>query len=226
MMIHMENAEESGAQAVHTHEGAHAGWVPRTELGRQVKERIVTSLEQIFSENRVIKEPEIIDVLLPLLKSEVVEIATVQRMTKDNRKMKKRVTVVVGDGNGHVGIGAGKDAESKAAVDRAIESAKASIMPVMMGCGSWQCGCGAQHSIPLTVRGRCSGVEVTLKPAPRGLGIVASAPVKKMLELAGIKDVWSFSRGRTKSRYNTLIATYNALRSMNHMKNVRELQLK
>lgn len=76
------------------------------------------------------------------------------------------------------------------------------------------------------MRGRCSGVEVILKPAPRGLGIVASKPIKKMLELAGVKDVWSFSRGRTKSRYNTLVATYRALSSMNKMKNIKEVALR
>ncbi|MGD0510799.1 MAG: 30S ribosomal protein S5, partial [Candidatus Micrarchaeaceae archaeon] len=55
---------------------------------------------------------------------------------------------------------------------------------------------------------------------PRGLGIVASAPVKRMLELAGVKDIWSFSRGRTRARYNAVVAVYRALGSINHMKNV------
>lgn len=198
-------------------------WKPRTALGRDVKDLKVTSIDQIFHENRRIEEPEIIDALIPDLKSEVIEIETVQRMTKDNRKMKKRVTTVVGDGRGCVGVGSGKDAEVKAAIDRSMIDAKGRIMPVILGCGSWQCGCGGRHSIPFTVRGSCSGVEVVLKPAPRGLGIVASKPVKKMLMLAGIKDVWSFSRGRRKSRYNTLVATYKALKSTNQMKNIKDV---
>ncbi len=200
-------------------------WEPKTTLGKEVKAGKVTSISQIFHSGRKIEEPEIIDVLLPNLKDEVIEIGRVQRMTKNNRKMKFRIVAIVGDGNGHVGIGAGKDIEVKAAIQRAVENAKDSIIPVLMGCGSWQCGCGTHHSIPVIVRGQCSGTTVILKPAPRGLGIVASKPVKKMLELAGINDIWSFSKGTTKSRYNTLMAVYRALGSMNKMKNTGDMKL-
>jgi len=200
-------------------------WEPKTSLGKDVKSGKITSISQIFHSGKKIEEPEIIDVLLPNLKDEVIEIGKVQRMTKNNRKMKFRVVAIVGDGAGHVGVGAGKDVEVKAAIQRAVENAKASIIPILMGCGSWQCGCGTQHSIPVIVRGQCSGTTVILKPAPRGLGIVASKPVKKMLELAGVNDVWSFSKGTTKSRYNTLTAVYRALESMNRMKNMGEMKL-
>jgi small subunit ribosomal protein S5 len=54
------------------------------------------------------------------------------------------------------------------------------------------------------------------------LGIVASAPVKRMLELAGVKDIWAFSRGRTRAKYNTVVAVYRALGSINTMKNISE----
>jgi small subunit ribosomal protein S5 len=66
---------------------------------------------------------------------------------------------------------------------------------------------------------------VILKPAPRGLGIVASGPVKKMLELAGVKDAWTFSRGRTRAKYNTVMAVYRALGSINEMKNISETNI-
>ena len=75
-------------------------WTPKTELGRDVKEKRVTSIEQVFHEGRKIEEPEIIEALLPGLNSEIIEIANVQRMTKNNRKMKYRATAVVGDGKG------------------------------------------------------------------------------------------------------------------------------
>ncbi len=197
-------------------------WQPRTELGRDVKSKRITTIEQIFHDSRNIEEPEIIDALLPDLNNEIVEIANVQRMTKNNRKMKFRATAVVGDGKGHVGVGSGKDVEVKAAVESGILDAKSKVIPIIMGCGSWQCSCGGKHSIPFKVTGRCGSVEVILKPAPRGLGVVASKPVRRMLELAGVKDAWAFSRGRTRARYNTVMAVYRALGSINQMKNVSE----
>ncbi|MGI0100104.1 MAG: 30S ribosomal protein S5 [Candidatus Micrarchaeaceae archaeon] len=197
-------------------------WQPRTELGRDVKAKRVTSIEQVFHDGRRIEEPEIIDALLPELNNEVIEIASVQRMTKNNRKQKFRATAVVGDGNGHIGVGSGKDPEVKAAIESAILDAKSKVIPIIMGCGSWQCLCGTKHSLPFKVTGRCGSVEVILKPSPRGLGVVASAPVRRMLELAGVKDAWSFSRGRTRARYNTAMAVYRALGSINEMKNVPE----
>ncbi|MCL4373426.1 MAG: 30S ribosomal protein S5 [Candidatus Marsarchaeota archaeon] len=199
-------------------------WEPKTELGREVKDHRTNSLEEIFRSGRHIEEPEIIDALFPDLAFEVIEIISVQRMTKNNRKQKYRATAVVGDRNGHVGVGAAKDIEVKAAISSAITIAKMHMTPVVLGCGSWQCMCGTKHSLPLTVHGKCGSVEVTLKPAPRGLGIVASKPVKKMLELAGIKDIWTFSRGRTRAKYNVLIATQRALAQLNGMKNIAEFE--
>ena len=200
--------------------------MPRTSLGKDVKAKKITSIEEIYREGKSITEPEIIDALLPELKSEVIEIASVQRMTKNNRKMKFRVTAIVGDGRGHVGMGSGKNSEVKAAIESATIDAKGRVIPLILGCGSWQCQCGTRHSLPLIVKGSAGSVDVILKPAPRGLGVVASKPVKKMLELAGVKDIWTFSRGRTRSKYNTLLAVYNALGSINSMKNISESAIK
>jgi small subunit ribosomal protein S5 len=201
-----------------------AQWMPRTSVGKKVKAHEITSIEQIFHEGKRIEETEIIDALIPDLKSEVIEITSVQRMTKNNRKQKFRAVVVVGDGRGHVGIGAGKDVEVRAAIDSATKSAKINIVPVIMGCGSWQCACGSTHSLPMTSKGKCGSVEVILKPAPRGLGVVASEPIRKMLELAGVKDLWTFSRGRTRTKYNVLYATYRALLGAQSMKNISHLE--
>ena len=200
-------------------------WTPLTELGKKVKAHEVTSIEQIFHSGKRIEEREIVDALLPNLKSEVIEIMSVQRMTKNNRKAKYRVTAVVGDQNGHVGVGAGKDIEVKAAIENAISNAKRNVIPIIFGCGSWQCQCGTRHSLPFTTTGKCGSVEVILKPAPRGLGIVASDPVRKMLVLAGVKDLWSFSRGRTRAKYNTLMAVYRALTNINSMKNIETIKI-
>ncbi|MCL4382015.1 30S ribosomal protein S5 [Candidatus Marsarchaeota archaeon] len=199
-------------------------WTPITEIGKRVKSHEITSIEQIFHEGKRIEEREIVDALLPDLKNEIVEIMNVQRMTKNNRKAKFRVISIVGDGKGHVGIGAGKNIEVRAAIESSVNDAKMNIIPVIFGCGSWQCQCGTTHSLPITVKGKCSSIEVILKPAPRGLGIVASKHVKKMLELAGVKDLWSFSSGRTRSRYNMVLAVYRALQNINHLKNIEALE--
>ena len=167
---------------------------------------------------------EIVDALIPDIKSEVIEVKSVQRMTKNNRKMKFRVTAIVGDMNGHVGVGAAKDIEVKASIDSAIRNAKRNIISVMLGCGSWQCTCGQRHSLPLTIRGKCGSVEVIIKPGPRGLGIVASKSTKAVLQFAGVKDAWSFSRGQTSTRYNTLMAVIAALNNMEEMKNLDTLE--
>jgi small subunit ribosomal protein S5 len=106
-------------------------WEPKTELGKDVKAKGVTSIEQVFHEGRRIEEPEIIDALLPDLNNEIIEIASVQRMTKNNRKMKFRATAVVGDGHGHVGVGSGKDVEVKAAIESAIIDAKGKVIPII-----------------------------------------------------------------------------------------------
>jgi small subunit ribosomal protein S5 len=197
-----------------------AAWEPKTIIGKKVKAHEITSIEQIFHDGKRIEEVEIIDALIPDLKNEIIEIASVQRMTKNKRRAKFRATAIVGDGRGHVGVGSGKDVEVKAAIDGAIKNAKGNVIPIILGCGSWQCNCGTRHSLPFTAKGKCGSVEVILKPAPRGLGVVASDPIKKMLELAGVKDLWSFSRGRTRAKYNVLMATYKALMNNQSMKNI------
>jgi small subunit ribosomal protein S5 len=199
-------------------------WTPKTKIGEMVKNKQITSIEQIFASGKSIKEVEVIDALLPNLESKVLEVASVQRMTKNSRKQKYRATVVIGDRNGHVGVGTGKDVEVRPAVDSAIKDAKKKIISVRLGCGSWECDCGTNHSLPMKLHGRCGSAEIILKPAPRGVGIVAGEVAKTVLELAGIKDVWSFSRGRTRDIYNMAIATYTALNSMNKIKNAKAMK--
>ncbi len=198
-------------------------WQPRTKIGIDVKGGKIVSIEQIFASGKPIKEVEIVDALLPNLENKMLEVASVQRMTKNNRRQKYRATVVVGDRHGHVGIGTSKDVEVRPAIDAAIRDAKLKIISVPLGCGSWECNCGTNHSLPLRVTGKCGTSEVVLKPAPRGVGIVANAVVKAVVELAGVSDVWSFSRGRTRDIYNTAIAAYEALRSITELKNIESL---
>ncbi|MDE1761623.1 MAG: 30S ribosomal protein S5 [Candidatus Micrarchaeota archaeon] len=199
-------------------------WTPRTKIGEMVKNKQIVSVEQIFESGKPIKEVEIVDTLLPNLEMKVLEVSSVQRMTKNNRKGKYRATVVVGDRNGHVGIGSGKDVEVKPAIDSALKDAKKKIISINFGCGSWECSCGTQHSLPLQVRGKCGSAEIKLMPAPRGVGVVAGEVAKQVLEVAGIKDVWSFSRGRTRDIYNIAIATYIALKQISKLKSIERLK--
>ncbi len=199
-------------------------WVPKTQIGKKVKEGQIRSIEEIFASGKIIKEVGIVDALLPNMEDKVLEIASVQRMTKNNRRQKFRVTVVVGDRAGHVGIGVGKDVEVRPAIETAIKDAKRNIISVHLGCGSWECNCGTKHSLPLTRIAKCGSVQVTLKPAPRGVGIVAAETMRDVLGLAGVTDVWTYSRGRTRNIYNIAIATYTALKGITEIKNMEALK--
>ncbi len=187
-------------------------WVPRTRLGKLVAEGKIKTIDEALASGLPLKEPEIVDILLPDLEDEVLEISMVQRMTDSGRRTKFRVTAVVRNKDGYVGVGVGKASQVAPAIQKAINNAKINIFKVNRGCGSWECGCGEPHSIPFKVTGSAGSVRVTLIPGPRGLGIVAGKVAKKVLELAGVRDVWTFTRGQTKTTINFAKATYEALR--------------
>ncbi len=187
-------------------------WVPRTELGKKVLAGEISNIEQIYSQNKAILEPEIVDLLLPDLKDEVLKVNMVQRTTDSGRKGSFSVTVAVGNKNGHIGVGVGKGLEVKVAIERAIKNAKKNLIHIRRGCGSWECGCEENHSVPFKVKSKYGSVSIELLPAPKGTGIVAGNTAKKVLELAGIKDVWSKSIGKTSTRFNFAFATLGALK--------------
>ncbi len=188
-------------------------WVPRTRTGRLVKEGKITSLKEIFERNLPLLEPEIIDYLMPDLKNEIIDISIVQKQTDAGRRSRFRVVMVVGNFDGFVGIGSGKARQLRFAIQKALVNAKLNITPVRRGCGSWECMCGEPHSVPFTVRGKSGSVVVTLKPAPKGTGLVAGEAAKTVLRFAGIRDVWSTTLGETRTTYNFARATYNALKA-------------
>jgi len=186
-------------------------WVPRTRVGRMVKEGKITSIDEIFAMNLPILEPEIVDYLLPDLKHEIIDVGIVQKQTDAGELSRFRVVVVVGNENGYVGIGKGKAKQLRFAIEKAITNAKLMIAPVRRGCGSWECMCGTPHSVPFTVSGKSGSVRITLYPAPKGTGLVTGDVAKVVLRMAGIKDVWSKTLGETRTTYNFARATYNAL---------------
>lgn len=195
-----------------------AAWIPKSEIGKKVKAKQILSVEEIYDMGGTILEAEIADALLPNLQEETLEVSSTQRMTDCGRKMQFRAIVLVGDKNGHFGIGSGKSEEVKPAIESAVKDAKRNIVCVPLGCGSWECGCKTAHSIPIKVVGKQGSVEVTLKPAPRGLGVAANKIVKKVLTFAGVKDVWSFSRGHTETIFNNAMAVRAALQSLNTLR--------
>ena len=188
-------------------------WIPKTRLGRLVLEGKITSMSQALKSGFPLREPEIVDMLLPDLEDEVVDVNMVQRMTDSGRRTKFRVVVVVGNKNGYVGIGQAKDKEVGMAIRKAVEKAKLNIIEVNRGCGSWECGCGTPHSLPFKVTGKCGSVRITLKPAPRGIGLAVGNVAKVVLRLAGIKDVWGFTKGETRTTINFAKAVYDALKN-------------
>ena len=188
------------------------GWMPRTRLGKMILESQISSIEEVFTEGLKIREPEIVDVLLPDLQEEVINISLVQKQTDAGEKSRFRAIVVVGNRNGYVGLGSGKAKQVRTAIQKAAIDARLNITPIRRGCGSWECGCGKTHSLPFQVRGRCGGVEIVLIPGPRGLGLVADEAAKIILGLAGVKDCWTRSYGSTRTVPSFAYAVFDALR--------------
>lgn len=187
-------------------------WVPRTKLGKMVLEGKISSIEELFMEGLKIRESEIVDVLLPDLQEEVINIGLVQKQTDAGEKSQFRAVVVVGNRDGYVGLGSGKARQVRSAIEKAAVDARLNITPVRRGCGCWECGCGQHHSLPFQVSGECGGVEVVLIPGPRGLGIVASEAAKVILGLAGVKDCWTKSYGSTRTVPSFAYAVFDALK--------------
>ena len=189
------------------------GWEPRTRLGNKVVEGEITDMRAALNSGLPLKEPEIVDQLLPGMDDEVLDINMVQRMTDSGRRVKFRCVVVVGNRDGFVGYAEGRDEQVGGAIQKAIEVAKLNVIDVSRGCGSWECGCGRPHTVALRTTGKAGSVEVELRPAPRGLGLAGGETVRHVLDLAGIEDIWTRSSGNTRTTVNFAKATFNALRA-------------
>ena len=178
-----------------------------------VLEGKILSLEEVFAEGWKIREPEIVDILIPDLQEEVINISLVQKQTDAGEKSRFKALVAIGNMNGYIGLGQGKARQVRNAIEKAAIDARLNITIVRRGCGSWECGCGQPHSLPFQIEGRCGGVRVTLIPGPRGLGLVASDLVgKRILRLAGIKDCWTRSYGSTRTVPSFAYAIFDALK--------------
>jgi len=206
-----------------------AAWAPKTKLGKEVKEKKIKNIDEILDAKKKILEEQIVDSLINV-QSDLLFIGQskgkfgggkrrawkqTQRKTKEGNVATFATLAVIGDEKGHVGIGIGRAKETLPARDKAIRQAKLGIIKVTRACASFDCSCNELHSIPYKVSGKSGSVIVTLIPAPQGTGLVAAGEMKKVLKMAGIKDIYTKTFGARGTTGNLAKATIDALRKTN-----------
>jgi len=202
-----------------------SAWNPKTKLGKDVKDGKIKNIDEILLENKKILEPEIVNKLINV-KSDLISMGQAkgkfgggkrrawrqtQRITREGGVLTFSAMAIVGDENGHVGLGTGKSNETLPARDKSTRKAKLNLIKVKRGCSAFDCSCDEPHSIPFEVEGKSGSVTVKLIPAPQGTGLVVANELKKILKMAGIKDVYSQTFGKVRTTFNTVKACLNAL---------------
>jgi len=201
-------------------------WVPKTKLGKEVKQGKVKSIDEILDNKRKILEPEIVDSLIEV-KTELISIGQskgkfgggkrrawrqTQRKTQEGNVPTFSALAIAGDENGHIGIGIGKSKETLPARDKAIRKAKLNLIKIIRGDGSFDSTGTGNTSIPFKIKGKSGSVRIVLMPAAPGTGLVVSDEIKKILKLAGIKDIYSKTSGRQRTSFNLIKACIDALK--------------
>ncbi len=190
---------------------------PRTRLGRMVVSGEITTFEQAVASRLPIREPEIVDAFFqPNLFVEMIgRPRRIQRMTDSGQRTRFNVMVVVGNKDGIVGLATSKGKEVAITIQKATNQAKLNMIAIRRGNGSWESGGGPGRSVPMKITGRAGSTRITLMPAPTGKGLVIGETGRLILQMAGITDVWSSSKGQTRTQYNFARATFNALKQAN-----------
>ena len=186
-------------------------WIPKTNLGKKVAAGEITSMEEILENGYRIQEAGIIKKLLPDLKTEVIDVGIVQKMTPNGQSTRFKAMVAAGNENGWLGIGKGKSKQMRIAIEKATTASYRNVSPVKLGCGSWECRCDQKHSVPFKVHGKGGSVKIEILPAPRGLGLVAGGKIRNLLRLAGLKDAWTTAKGSTPTMNSTSKAVLRCL---------------
>ncbi len=187
-------------------------WIPKTSIGKMVVSGEINSMEEILSKGLRIQEAGIVKKLLPDLKTEVIDVGIIQKMTPNGQSTRFKALVAAGNENGWLGIGMGKSKQMRIAIEKANNAAYLNVSPVKLGCGSWECRCDQKHSVPFKVKGKGGSVTIEILPAPRGLGLVAGRKIRNLLRLAGLKDAWTTAKGSTPTMNSTSKAVLNCLR--------------
>ncbi|MFH1290147.1 MAG: 30S ribosomal protein S5 [Nanoarchaeota archaeon] len=211
-----------------------ASWVPKTRLGKLVKEGKEKDIDKILEKEKKILEAGIVDSLLHI-ETDLILIGQAkgkfgggkrrawrqtQKKTKEGNVLSFSAMAVAGDRVGHIGIGYGKASETLPAREKAVRNAKLNIMKINLGFESpeEEKEDSKPHTVPFKVKGKCGSVEVSLWPAPRGTGLAIGDECKKILKLAGIKDVYARTEGHTKTTFNLAKACINALEKTTGMR--------
>ena len=187
-------------------------WIPKTSIGKRVVSGEINSMEEILSQGLRIQEAGIVKKLLPDLKTEVIDVGIIQKMTPNGQSTRFKALVAAGNENGWLGIGMGKSKQMRIAIEKANSAAYLNVSPVKLGCGSWECRCDQKHSVPFKVKGKGGSVTIEILPAPRGLGLVAGRKIRNLLKLAGLKDAWTTAKGSTPTMNSTSKAVLECLR--------------
>lgn len=206
-----------------------ANWKPKTKLGEDVRTGKIKNIDDILDSGKKILEAEIVDKLINV-KSDLISIGQskgkfgggkrrawrqTQRKTKEGNIPTFSTMAIVGDEKGHIGVATGKAKETLPARDKAVRKAKLNIFKVNRACAGFDCSCSELHSIPFKVTGKSGSVKITLIPAPQGTGLVVANELKKVLKLAGVKDVYSKTFGKKRTTFNLIKACIDALKKTN-----------
>ena len=147
------------------------------------------------------------------LKEKVVSISRVTKVVKGGRNFRFSALVVVGDENGHVGVGTGKSIEIPEAIRKGIEDAKKNLVEVSI----------VGTTVPHEIHGKFGTGDVLIMPATEGTGVIAGGPARSVLELAGLKDVRAKSLGSNNPR-NMVKATINGLANLRTAEDIAKLR--
>ena len=148
------------------------------------------------------------------ISDQVVTIKRVSKTVKGGRTMRFTALVVVGDKNGHVGVGLGKAAEIPDAIRKGREDAQKHLTTIVLD---------EVASIPHDYIGKFGGAQVLLKKAPEGTGIIAGGPARMVLEMAGVRNIRTKSLG-SNNKQNVVLATMEALKSLKSPEDVARLR--
>lgn len=143
------------------------------------------------------------------LKDKVIYINRVAKVVKGGRRFSFGALVVVGDGNGYVGVGKGKAGEVPEAIRKAIQQAKRRLIKVPIKDGS----------IPHEITGRYGAAKVIMKPGRKGAGLIAGGAVRAIMEVAGVHSIVAKSIG-THNPFNTVKATLDGLTKLKDLESV------